>query len=81
MFIYGERVRIHIPKGSIYIPPHMYDYQGQEAMVERVHFFSSQRAYELMGVTSPKGKTYTFEEGWLEPIGKEQNDEADGTSA
>ena len=68
MFIYGERVRISLPKDSVYIPPHMYDYQGQEAMVEKVLFFASQRAYELMGVTSPKGKMYTFQESWLVPI-------------
>lgn len=78
MFIYGERVRVILPKESVYIPPHMYDYQGKEAMVERVHFFGGQRAYELLGVTSPKGKMYTFEESWLELIGKEQNDETDG---
>lgn len=76
---YGKRVRINLPKGIVFIPPHMYDHQGKEAMVERVFFFASQRAYELLGVTSPKGKTYTFLEEWLEPIGKEQNDETDGT--
>ena len=62
MYLYGERVRIHLPQGSVYIPPHMYDYHGTEAMVERVLFFASRRAYELFGVTSPKGKMYTFEE-------------------
>lgn len=80
MYLYGERVRVHLPQGSAYIPPHMYDYQGQEVMVERVHFFTGQRAYELIGVTSPKGKSYTFEEAWLEPIGKEQNDDTERES-
>lgn len=79
MYLYGERVRIHLPQGSVYIPPHMYDYHGTEAMVERVLFFASRRAYELFGVTSPKGKMYTFEEEWLVPVEGSKTNEADRT--
>lgn len=82
MYLYGERVRINLPqrreKGDG-ITEGMREYQGKEVMVERIIFCSSQRAYELLGVTSPKGKVYTFAEEWLEPIGKEQNDDTDRT--
>ena len=77
MFEYGNRVVINLPKKGDGITEGMRAYQGKEATVERTFFFSGQHAYELYGVMSEKGKAYTFEQKWLEPIGEEQDDDTE----